>query len=587
MTWSSLPVARRLSALAGWLLLASVMAFALVPDEAILRPKVLWGRGALVTAACMAMAAAALVGRIEFRWRAFLVASLLPAAVAILRAVAGPLDSEALARDEVGRLLLLPLATWTASAALTSPRARERFILALSLAGIWVGGYALMQRLGGLIPLGVTPTSRAHGGFGNPVFLGAWLVLTTPLLLAEALTEPGRGRWLAALAAGLSLPALLGTGSAGAWLGLAAALAVAVVLIVPASRVLNLAFAAAGLGILALLLVHPDVLLRPRTHGLIWRDTLGMCLARPWGVGPGQYPVAFLPFASEELLAAHPRGSVIVNDAHCEALQVLAELGWPGLIVLLWVLSALAGRVRGVLGAPAERAKDAARLAAALAAVAGCVAQSFVSPDLRFHVSTAMLGLLLGFVASYDDSEPLAFRGGRVVRGLVVAGALAGMTATAWGTWDNLTLAGRLPPSPPLELTAADAVRLAKLRDEAARFPDDPGAQYDLATALAGLRRHDEAALVMRRAHALAPGNPSVLRSLAILEGLAGNFASAQPLLESALVTAPEDLDLRYLLAFCAFGRGDVRTAILQAEAVLAADPTHVRARLLLSRLRE
>ena len=51
------------------------------------------------------------------------------------------------------------------------------------------------------------------------------------------------------------------------------------------------------------------------------------------------------------------------------------------------------------------------------------------------------------------------------------------------------------------------------------------------------------------------------------LEAMAGRFDAAFPLLEAALVEAPDDLDVRYLLAFCAFGRGDVRTAIIQAEA--------------------
>ena len=86
----------------------------------------------------------------------------------------------------------------------------------LALAAIWVGGYAVLQRLAGLAPVGIEPAVRAEAGFGNPVFLGAWLVLVTPLLLAEGLAEPGATRWPSAVAAGLCLPALLGTGSRGA-----------------------------------------------------------------------------------------------------------------------------------------------------------------------------------------------------------------------------------------------------------------------------------------------------------------------------------------------------------------------------------
>lgn len=587
MTWSSAAGSRNLNGIARWALLLGLLALAVVPDEAILRPKVVWGRGLILMAVCLAGASAALAGRIELRWRTFLLVSLLPAGLALLRALLGPLDSEALARDEIGRLALLPAAAWAAAVLMDGPRWRRRFVIALALGGIWVGGYAVLQRLGGVLPMGVAPTARAVAGFGNPVFLGAWLVLTTPLLLAEALVEPGASRWLSALAAGLCLPALLGTGTAGAWLGFAVALLVGVLLVVPASRALTLTLALAGVALAGLLFMHPDVLLRPRTHGLIWRDTLGMILDQPWGVGPGQFQVAFLPFASEDLLAAHPRSSVIINDAHSEPLQLVAELGWAGVLVMLWVISALATSVRRVLGPPAERAKDGLRLAAALAGASGCLAQSFVSPDLRFHVTTVMLGLMLGLCASFDDSRAVALPAGRSGRMALALVALLGLGGTAWAGWEHLSIAKRLPPSLALELTPADALRLSKLREDAASFPDDPGAHYDLATALAAQRRFGEAVLVMRRADDLAPGNASIIRSLGLITTLAGQFDAAAPLLTQALANRPDDLDLRYMLAYCSFGRGDIRGAILQAEAVLAADPEHVRARLLLQRLRK
>jgi cytochrome c-type biogenesis protein CcmH/NrfG len=587
MTFSSASSSRDLNALARWVLLVGLVAIAVIPDEAILRPKMVWGRGLILIAISIAVGSAALAGRLDLRWKAFLLVALLPALLAGIRLLLGTVDSEALARDEIGRLALLPAVAWIAAVLLDGPRWRRRFVVALALAGIWVGGYAVLQRLGGLFPVGVVPAIRAEAGFGNPVFLGAWLVLVTPLLLAEALVEPGWSRWCAALAAGLCLPALLGTGTAGAWLGMAVAILVGVLLVVPSSRTLHVTLVLGGVALAALILLHPDVLLRPRTHGLIWRDTVGMILQEPWGVGPGQFQVAFLPFASEDLLAAHPRSSVIINDAHSEPLQLVAELGWVGLLVMLWVVSALVTCVRRVLGAPAERAKDGLRLVAALAGVSGCLAQSLVSPDLRFHVTTIMLGLLLGLAASFDDAEAVTLRGGKPLRAGLALLALLGLTGTAWGAWDTLSMTRQLTPTPPLEVTPADAIRLAKLREDVNSFPDDAGAHYDLATALASQRRYAEAAAVMRKAQSLAPGNPSVVRSLGVLEAMAGRFDAAFPLLEAALVEAPDDLDVRYLLAFCAFGRGDVRTAIIQAEAVVKTDPDHARARVLLQRLRE
>lgn len=571
-------------------LAAGLVTLAVVSDHAIVRPKLAWGQGLILCGSCLLLMSQALAGQIIVRWPAFTAAALLPAGMTGLWLLIGDPTSPLQARDELWRMLMIPLAAWLTAGVLEGPNARRLLVSVLAAAGIWVGGLALLERvggLGGLSSLGIDPTSRSDAGFGNPVFLGAWLVLTTPLLLAEALIEPSAWRWPAALAAGLCLPALLATGSAGAWLGFGVAMVIALVLLIPASRALTTALAGGALGAAALLIMHPHILIRPRTHGLIWRDTLAMCLDKPWGVGPGQFQIEFLPYASPELLAAHPRASVIINDAHCEALQVLAELGLPGLIALSVATWFLLRAVGTVLKGPADRAQDAARLVAVVAGIGGSLTQSFVSPDLRFGVSTLLLGSLIGLAASFSDAISLPLPGGRPIRIALSAVAVVGLWFTVDDTHSRLSITDLLPPGEQIELTDEHFLRLSELREAVAAYPDDPKTHYGLAVILAAMNRAAEAADEMAIALELSPGNPTVIRPLGILQAMSGRFDAATVNLNTILDAQPDDHNVRYLIAFAAFTQGDLRTANLEIEELLRRDPNHARGRLLREWLRQ
>lgn len=571
-------------------LAAGLLTLAVVSDHAIVRPKLAWGRGLILSGSCLLLLSQALAGQLIVRWPAFTSAALLPAAVAAIWLFFGDPTSPPQARDELVRLLMIPLAAWLTAGVLEGPNARRLLVFVLGLAGIWVGGLALLERvggLGGLSFLGIDPTSRSDAGFGNPVFLGAWLVLSTPLLLAEALTEASAWRWPAALAAGLCLPALLATGSAGAWLGFGVAMVIGLVLLIPASRALTTALCGGALGAAALLAMHPHILIRPRTHGLIWRDTLAMCLDRPWGVGPGQFQIEFLPYASQELLAAHPRASVIINDAHCEALQVLAELGLPGLVALSIATWFLLRALGGVLKGPADRARDVVRLVAVVAGIGGGLTQSFVSPDLRFGVSTLLLGSLIGLAASFSDRIAIALPGGRPLRIALSALAVSGLFLAIDDTHSRLAITDLLPPGQPLQVTAEDVLRLSELREAVQDYPGDPKTHFGLAVVLAAMNRPAEAADEMAVALELSPGNPTVIRPLGILQAMAGRFEAATVNLAQILETNPDDHDVRYLVAFSAFTQGDLRTANLEIEELLRRSPSHARGRLLREWLRQ
>jgi O-antigen ligase len=576
------------SALALWLLLGFVIALALVPDGAVLRSKIVWAQALLLGAACVALGEQALRGTLRLHWVGFLFAGAAVVSVAAvqLQFPAG-LVSRSLARDEVLRLAILPLGTWTVGSSLRTPADRRRLLLVLQLSVIPVAGYALAQNLAGVLDLPIDRAARAASTFGNPLFLAAFLVLATPLCAAGALFGSGANRWAGALATGLALPALLAAQSRWAWLGFAISLAVGVVLLAPDRRTRRNLLIALGVAGAIIVAITIPVLTRPQSHALIWRDTWAMIQSAPWGIGPGQFPVAFLPYASPELLEAYPRPEVIVNDAHSEPLQILAELGWPGLLALLLSVTLLARSAVATLRRVATDDAERPMLVAGLAALCGAGVQSLGSPDLRFVSSTMAFAAVVGFCASFAPPRTWTVRGGRPARAILALAALAGLVLVAQKSWDRHQIAKLIRPIPAFQSSPGNRALIASLQEDVAEHPDDPERHYTLGVALAAEYQYAAAATAFRASARLAPGNPGVLRSLGIAEGLAGEFSSAMSNLRTSLGVSPDDPTALYVLAYAAYGMGDLRTCIESLEALLVLEPEHPQGRLLLARLRE
>jgi O-antigen ligase len=560
---------------------------ALVPDSAMLRSKIVWAQALLLGAACLALGEQALRGRLRLPWPGFLLAATALVAVAGGLLARPDLVSRSLARDEVLRLSLVPLGAWAVASSLRSSAHRRLLLLTLQLSVIPVAGYALAQNLAGVLDLPMDRAARAASTFGNPLFLAAFLVLTTPLCAAGALFGSGANRWAGAAATGLALPALLAAQSRWAWLGFGVSLAVGVVLLAPDRRArgkLLLALGVAG-GLIATLTI--PVLMRPQSHALIWADTWAMIQDAPWGIGPGQFPVAFLPYASPELLEAYPRPAVIVNDAHSEPLQILAELGWLGLTALLLSVLMLARSAVATLRRLPLDDIERPMLVAGLAALCGAAVQSLGSPDLRFVSSTMAFATVAGFCASFAPVRIWAIPGGRPVRAGLVLTSILGLLVISQSTRDRQLIAELIRPTPSFAASPGNLALILSLQESVAESPNDPERHYTLGVALAAEHRYDTAVAAFRASDRLAPGNPGVLRSLGIAEGLAGKFESSVKHLRLALSVIPEDQTALYVLAYSAFGMGDLATSIAALERLLTLDPGHAQGRLLLERLRE
>jgi len=216
--------------------------------------------------------------------------------------------------------------------------------------------------------LGATELKQASVLFVHNNMASSYVTPLVPLLVAGAITARRPLQvllWLAALV-GLTLYLTL-LGSRAGMLGALMAVALVGLLFVLRARLSRLRlpdrrwrFAAAGLVVLAALLplsdrarglakdgfyrgVHAlsfkldDVSFRP----LLWRKTIEMVREHPLtGVGAGNFVVEFPRF--ERQAAAKPH-------AHNDSLQVLAELGLPGLALFLALLASVAVMLGSVL----------------------------------------------------------------------------------------------------------------------------------------------------------------------------------------------------------------------------------------------
>ena len=594
------PASRR--DIAGWLacllLMACLAVISLVPDEGIFRTKAIWTRGLLLLSTGCVLLSAAFSGRIVARGAAFLVVGLTPVALAAAWLAKGDLASSRLATDEVLRLGLLPVAAWTAGNAFATRSRRAAFTTLLALLALIAAGHGVAQNLAGLLGLPLDRHSRAPGSFGNPVFLGAFLVQVAPVCLAGALFATGRVRWLFALAGGLCLPALLATRTRSAWLGFAVAAVVGILILAPNRRrrlqiLLLLAVAATVLLVFTL----PDIQ-RPTQHALIWRDTLDLIVDHPWGVGPGQFPIEFVPYASRELLDVYPRASKIINDVHSEPLQILAELGWPGLVAVGAALALLAASAVRILRRVPRDDPDHPLLVGLVAALAGALAQSFVSPDLRFGVTLILMGMLTGLLLS--RAEPAVLQGPRGSFVIALLGALclwSGVSLTRSGLelktlLETPSQSARESLEGGSRLAAADdaeqrARLTSALRGQLALDPQDWRLHLSLGALAQADGRFDDAIKSYHRVLDLQPDHPHALAGLGLCELMSRRLTQAIEHLEMARERLPRNEDVRYWLAYAALLRGDLRKALEEVEALLELSPDHIGGRHLLQQLRE
>ncbi len=343
----------------------------------------------------------------------------------------GASANPSVASSEFQRMIFSVGAYFAAVQVCSGERAEKMRRISLSgwLAGlILIAIYGVLQKSGGVGTIMVPKMDRVFGTFGNPIFFAAFLIISVPFLIGWML-ETRKWMLKLTLAGGIvvSLWALFYTGTRAAFLSLPIALALFYVvlewkrgwawtrglwqakkLLLGASVILAvLIFFAAGRsqyrGLIAKVntaLTESRVTATSQTHTLIWKDVLKMWKAHPiFGTGYGTFHIEFPQYASEELKRVYPQRERIVNDAHNEYLQILAESGITGFAVFMSVLIVFYFfALKYIFSAEDTGLYLFSGITCGATAL---LVQNFFSVDMRFIVSSTYIFLAMGIAAGY------------------------------------------------------------------------------------------------------------------------------------------------------------------------------------------
>jgi O-antigen ligase len=320
--------------------------------------------------------------------------------------------------ESLALLLLAAPAYLVVRAILWEDRLRERIDTLIVLAtGVFVAAYlaqALTQWISWWSVAGPSIPPLRPGDVGLTVgtvnAVAIYLLLLAPTATATAWAGWKRPSIALALG-GLSLLALVVTGSRGAWLGAVAGLVATVVMWIAVQRPtasrpsrrgwLGIVLATVAVGVVAVALAPAltERLLSGDAGRIeLWTAAWQMFLADPIsGVGPGTFPDV------RPTTAISGANLAVLTTSHNSVLHVLAEMGVLGLIAGTWLLLAVGRLAYGALrGLRAQARDDRSLVIAAIASLVAAGVHSIV--DTQFHLPAVVLLVFLA-VARLDPPD--------------------------------------------------------------------------------------------------------------------------------------------------------------------------------------
>lgn len=470
---------------------------------------------------------------------------------------------------------------------------KNRCLLVGAAAGALLSIYGILQRMGGLWPIQVPQMDRVMGTYGNPIFFAAYLLFALFVTWAAMATvKRDTTRFLLGICLLLEATAIYFTQTRATWIALVATFLVLMLLrsssaIRPARWIAFLAFAA----VFAYATRH--VWSRDQGHLLIWRDTLRMWKDAPiTGVGLGAFHTNFIRYAGADLTSKWPQGQVIINYAHNEYLQTLAEGGVIGLVSFLLLLGAFLKSCFGPLN-PQDRILKLGGVALLI--------QNFFSVDMRFNISFANFFLLMSLssplsaapaipFSSEEKSKRWPFAVGWILLlgGVIMPAALKpyqaqkAVSATP-GFFDEKLL------EPAKSVEALEKLALD--------YPTEPAVLEKLAYVYAKQMKTadgkidaamtEKAVGTYRRIVELDPTRVSAINNLANILYTAGRIPEAIQNWEKAVQVNPDFLDAHLNLGKVLYVQGRLKESAAHFEHVLKIDPTNNEAIVYLKRMVE
>ncbi len=627
-TFLTVPPARSAQlwdAVFAWGLAALFFLTAFLPDERLVRTKLLTLEAGICVASFAFFLRAVWRGQLKLSKATLLAAA--AGLVAFVAARAAFAENPALGGVEIRRALLMLGAFWTADQVLDVEGGRRKVLMGWGLGAGLIALYGILQYFGGVGPVLVPQMDRVQGTFGNPIFFGTYLAVSLPILWGLWLSaEKGGERllWTAAIAAGVA--ALYLTRSRAAWIGFSAALAAGLFILYGRKRTLLAALTVLAIIVGVFVWKTQDTWTRDQAHLQIWRDTVKLWKTAPLvGVGPGEFHVHFPDVAGEDLKSKWPEGKFIVNYAHNEYLQILAEMGLIGLA--LWLLMAgifFWGQIVAMLpvgpqsrartgGIPKRMFTNQSRFsvnfpdldperASVFCAVAAIFAQAAFSVDLRFSVSAGLLFFLMGSVASGRSLE-FYWRASWPLRAALVLAAL----------WSFVLVGIRLIQPYKAQREHAKAVNffdqrlldpaktIEDLEELVGEYPKESLVWEKLAYVYAKeiqgqdadgrpvVRRDmaDKSIAAYERVTRMDPARPGPYNNLGNIHFTIGDRAKAVEYWQKAVEVDPAQLDAHLNLGKVFYLEGKLKPAAEQFKKVMEIDPANAEASVYLRKMVE
>jgi tetratricopeptide (TPR) repeat protein len=314
-----------------------------------------------------------------------------------------------------------------------------------------------------------------------------------------------------------------------------------------------------------------------------------MWRAHPWfGTGYGTFYMEFPQYASDELKQLFPPRERIINDAHNEYLQILAETGLAGFLVFGGLLFAF---FRSAL----KEGDDLLVLG-----VVALLVQNIVSVDMRYGLSLATVFILMGmrFSPENGESEPPAEN--QALRYVLVAGWVAFLGAVVLPALLKPYRAQRVVVNTPGffdERVLDPAKSIADLERLAVEYPKEPAVLEKLAyvyakeikTADNHINRDmtNKAVATYERLIELDPKRLSAYNNTANILYTTGQVDAALAMWERALTVDPNFVDVHLNLGKIYYVKGRLKESAAHFEQVLKIQPGNNEAIVYLKRMVE
>ena len=269
--------------------------------------------------------------------------------------------------------------------------------------------YGLLQHTGGFYRIQVPKFDRVISMFGNPIFFAVHIVNFLPIVLGKmSIEKKFFVKIIYFIIFITSLIVLYYTKTRAAFIGFFVSILVFVYLLLPQRQKIKYLLSLLFLFSIFVFLTK-NIWLRQQAHILIWRDSIKMWSSSPFfGIGLGKFHIEFVNFASTELRRIWPEKQCIINDAHNEYVQLLAENGIFGfMLFLLFLYFFFKFIIRFIKNLDSGKLKDNYTLKVMICSLlSGSIAvlvQNFFSVDLRFIISNVYLFITLGFISGYTS----------------------------------------------------------------------------------------------------------------------------------------------------------------------------------------